>query len=90
MKVLRLTEPRSVSFAEADAQIFFQPGEGGFKGRVVLPVGEIVEVRFADGFRQIFAGVGNQTFPRAQGIHVLQPLANQNLFVQRRSTGANN
>ncbi len=44
-------------FAEAGAQIFFQAGEGAFKGVVVLPVREIGEVIFADFFRQIFAGV---------------------------------
>jgi hypothetical protein len=43
---------------QVGAQIFFQTGEGGFKGIVVLPVGEIGEVVFADFFRQIFAGVG--------------------------------
>jgi hypothetical protein len=32
LNVLRLTEPRSVSFANAQLQIFFQPGEGAFKG----------------------------------------------------------
>ena len=60
-------------FAEAGAQIFFQPGEGGFKGVVVLPVGVIGEVIFADFFRQIFAGGGSQTFPRAQDFLVHQP-----------------
>ena len=64
------------SFAEAGAQIFVQPGEGGLKGGVVLPVGEIGEVMFADGFRQIFAGGGSQTFPRAQGFYVQQPSGN--------------
>jgi hypothetical protein len=33
--------PRSYSFANALAQIFFQPGEGGFIGVVILPIGEI-------------------------------------------------
>ena len=60
-------------FAEAGAQIFFQPGEGGFKGVVVLPVGEIGEVIFADCFRQIFADVRSRTFLRAQGFLVHQP-----------------
>jgi hypothetical protein len=41
---------------EAAAQIFFQPGEGGFDGVVVLPVGEIGDVMFANFFRQIFTG----------------------------------
>ena len=59
-------------FAEAGAQIFFQPGEGGFNGGAVLPVGEIGEVIFAGGFRQSFAGGGSQTFPRGQGFHVRQ------------------
>ena len=36
-------------------------------------MGEIGEVIFADRFRQIFAGVGSQTFPRAQSFHVHQP-----------------
>jgi hypothetical protein len=31
---------------QVGAQIFFQPGEGGFKGGVVLPVGEIGDVIF--------------------------------------------
>jgi hypothetical protein len=57
---------------QVGAQIFFQTGEGGFKGIVVLPVGEIWDVIFADFFRQIFAGVGIQTFPRAKGFHVHQ------------------
>jgi hypothetical protein len=35
------------------AQIFFQAGEGAFKGVVVLPVREIGDVIFADFFRQI-------------------------------------
>jgi hypothetical protein len=48
---------------DAGAQIFFQPGEGAFKGVVVLPVREIGDVIFADFFRQIFAGVRVQTLP---------------------------
>jgi hypothetical protein len=44
------------------AQIFFQPGEGAFKGVVVLPVREIEEVILADGCRQSFAGVRGQAF----------------------------
>jgi hypothetical protein len=32
------------SFADARAQIFFQPGEGAFKGVVVLPVRKIGDV----------------------------------------------
>ena len=64
---------RAEASAQAGLQIFFQPGEGGFKGVVVLPVGEIGEVIFADWFRQIFAGGGSQTFPRAQGFHGHQP-----------------
>ena len=44
-------------FAEAGAQIFFQTGEGGFKGVVVLPVGKIGEVIFADFFRQTFTKI---------------------------------
>ena len=52
-------------FAEAGAQIFFQPGEGGFNGGVVLPIRESGDVIFADFFRQIFASGGIQTFPRA-------------------------
>ena len=47
---------RAVALAKARAQIFFQPGEGVFKGVVVLPVREIGDVIFADGFRQSFAG----------------------------------
>ena len=50
-------------FADAGAQIFFQPGEGAFKGGAVLPVREIGDVMFADGFRQSFAGVRVQTLP---------------------------
>jgi hypothetical protein len=50
-------------FADVRVQIFFQPGEGAFKGVVVLPVREIGEVIFADGFRQSFAGVRVQTCP---------------------------
>ncbi len=46
---------RAKSFSDADAQIFFQPGEGAFKGVVVLPVREIGDVIFADCFRQIFS-----------------------------------
>lgn len=46
----------SGSFPNARAQIFFQTGGGGFKGVVVLPVGEIGEVIFADFFRQTSAG----------------------------------
>ena len=49
---------------------------------MVLPVGEIGEVIFADCFRQIFTGGGIQTFPRAQGFHVHQP--EQNLTVETR------
>ena len=63
---LRLTlraQPRSGLFAEAGAQIFFQAGEGGFKDGVVLPVGEIGDVMFADGFRQIFAAGGSHCAP---------------------------
>ena len=48
---------RAEALAKAGAQIFFQPGEGAFKGVVVLPVREIGDVIFADFFRQIFAGV---------------------------------
>ena len=33
--------PRANSFPDARAQIFFQTGEGVFKGVVVLPVREI-------------------------------------------------
>jgi hypothetical protein len=53
--------------AAAGAQIFFQTGEGAFKGGVVLPVREIGEVLFADGFRQIFAGVRVQALPFFHG-----------------------
>ena len=42
-------------FADARAQIFFQAGEGAFKGVVVLPVRGIGDVILADFFRQIFA-----------------------------------
>jgi hypothetical protein len=52
---------------DGEAQIFFQPGEGTFKGVVVLPVRKIGHVIFADlscraeatrkRIRQIFAGV---------------------------------
>ena len=41
--------------ADARAQIFFQTGEGMFKGVVVLPVREIWDVIFADFFRQLVA-----------------------------------
>jgi len=54
---------RAVAFAKAGAQIFFQPGEGAGKGGGVLPVREIGEVIFADGFRQSFAGVRVQALP---------------------------
>ena len=50
---------RAEALAKAGAQILFQPGEGGLKGVVVLPVREIGEVIFADFFRQIFAGVSS-------------------------------
>jgi len=42
---------RAVALAKAGAQIFFQTGEGAFKGVVVLPVREIGDVIFTDGFR---------------------------------------
>jgi hypothetical protein len=54
---------RAVALAKAGPQIFFQPGEGEFKGGVVLPVREIGEVMFADGCRQSFAGVRVQALP---------------------------
>jgi hypothetical protein len=38
---------RAVALAKTGAQIFFQTGEGAFKGVVVLPVREIGEVMFA-------------------------------------------
>ena len=38
-------------FADARPQIFFQTGEGFFKGVVILPVGKIGDVIFADFFR---------------------------------------
>ena len=56
-------------------------------GGVVLPVGEILEVIFADCFHKIFAGVGSQTFPRAQGFQIHQP--EQNLTVETRRRGEN-
>ncbi len=43
---------RAEALAKAGAQIFFQAGEGAFKGVVVLPVREIGEVIFAGFFRQ--------------------------------------
>ena len=46
-------QPRFNSFPDTRAQIFFQTGEGGFKGVVVLPVGEIGEVILADRFWRI-------------------------------------
>jgi len=49
-------------FADAGAQIFFQPGDGAGKGGGGLPVREIGEVIFADGFRQSFAGVRDRHF----------------------------
>ena len=61
------------SFTDRSAQIFFQTGEGAFKGVGVLPVREIGEVIFADFFRQLvapksdeggsFAGVRVQALP---------------------------
>jgi hypothetical protein len=45
-----------------DAQTFFQPGEGVFKGGGGLPVREIGDVIFADFFRQIFAGVNDARY----------------------------
>ena len=62
---IKFTSTSAISpIAEAGAQIFFQPArraevkrrrsEGGFKGDVVLPVGEIGEVIFADCFREEF------------------------------------
>jgi hypothetical protein len=62
-EVKRRERRASGSFAEAGAQIFFQPGEGAFKDGAVLPVREIGEVIFADSFRQIFAGVRVQALP---------------------------
>jgi hypothetical protein len=50
-------------FADAQPQIFFQTGEGAFKGVVVIPVREIGDVIFADFFRQIFAGGQVPTVP---------------------------
>ena len=57
---------RAKALAKAGPQVFFQPGEGGFKGVVVLPAGEIGDVILADLFRQIFAGVQYKTLPSSK------------------------
>lgn len=46
---------RAVALAKAGAEIFFQTGEGAFKGGVVLPVREIGDVIFENLFRQSYA-----------------------------------
>jgi hypothetical protein len=48
----KLETPHVVSY-ETEVQIFFQPGEGGSKGGVVLPVREIGGVILALGFRPL-------------------------------------